>query len=111
MGECGSEDATKAIEHGGSEQTTGRAYTVRAKAYRQLGQIESADEDFHKAMKMDPEFYAYTFTSPTEILGDLASESSRLDRVSRIGVVGIIVLVAVVVFKLAMSAPKKGDQN
>ena len=105
------QDASRAIQVGGSEQTVGRAYTIRGKAYKELGRSESAEADLQKALRLDPEYYIYTVTSPTELLGDWASESSTLERVGLVGMIGVVAVIIVVVFKLVLVIPKKGDRS
>ncbi len=105
------EDATRVIELGGSEPTIGRAYTVRAKAYRELGRSEQAEADFKKASKLDPEYYMYSMLTSTELLAGWASESSNLKNVGWMGAALIVTVLFVVIFKLTISAPKKDDDN
>ena len=104
-------DSTKAIEFGGSQQTTGRAYTTRAKVYRQLGLSELADEDFKKALKLDPAYYVYDYVSFTHFLASFATDSSYISagQVGWLGLILFIALLFVVIFKLALPAPHKGD--
>jgi tetratricopeptide (TPR) repeat protein len=105
------QDSTRAIKLGGSEPIIGRAYTTRSKAYRELGQNELADADFKKASKLDPEQYMYRMLTSTELLADWAAESSRLENVGRMGAALVIALVFVVIFKLALSIPRKDDDT
>jgi tetratricopeptide (TPR) repeat protein len=105
------QDSARAIQIGGSEQTVGRAYTIRERAYRELGRTEPANADLQKALRLDPQYYIYTVTSPTELLGDWASESSKLERVGLVGIVGAVAVVIVVVFKLVLVAPNKHDHS
>ncbi len=105
------QDSSRAIQIGIAEQTVGRAYTIRAKAYRELGRSESAEADLEKALRLDPEYYIYTVTSPTELLGDWASESSTLERVGLVGMIGAVAVIIVGIFKLVLVAPKKGDRS
>jgi tetratricopeptide (TPR) repeat protein len=102
-------DSTKAIELGGREQIIGRAYATRAKSYRELGQSEAANADFKIALRIASEYYIHN--SPPELLGELAAESSRLKRVGWIGIFGIIAVAFVLIFRLVLSAPKKGDSR
>ncbi len=103
------QDSTMAIELGGTEQTIGRAYATRAKSYRDLGQSEAASADFNKALPLAPEYNIYN--SLPGFLGDLASESSGLKRIGWIGISGVIVIVLVLIFRLALPAPQKGDDR
>ena len=102
-------DSTKAIELGGNEQTIGRAYATRAKSYRELGQSEAANADFNIALRLAPEYNIYN--SLPGFLGDLASESSGLKRIGWIGISGVIAIVLVLIFRLALPAPQKGDDG
>ena len=104
-------DATRAIELGGSQQTTGRAYTTRAKVYRQLGLSELADEDFNKALELDPAYYAYNYVSVTHFLASFATDSSYISarEVRLLGLILFIALLFVVIFRLTFPAPHKGD--
>lgn len=103
------QDATRAIELGGNERIIGGAYTTRSKAYRKLGQIDRADADFKKALKIDPEQYKYSMLTSTELLAESASETSLLKRVSWMGATLIVALLFAVIFKLAISSPRKDD--
>ncbi len=105
------QDSSRAIQIGGSEQTVGRAYTTRGKAYRELGRSELANADLQKALRLDPQYYIYTVTSPTELLGDWASESSTLERVGLVGIIGAVAVIIVVIFKLVLVAPNKDDRS
>lgn len=104
-------DSTRAIELGGSQQTTGRAYTIRAKVYRQLGFSELANEDSNKALELDPAYYAYNYVSVTLFLASFATDSSYISarEVGWLGLILFIVLLFVIIFKLALPTPHKGD--
>ena len=103
------QDATRAIELGGSERIIGKAYTTRSKAYRELGHIEQADADFKKALKLDPEQYKYSMLTSTELLAESASETSLPKSVGWMGAALIVALLFVVIFKLTISSPRKDD--
>jgi tetratricopeptide (TPR) repeat protein len=103
--------SAKAIEFGGVEPVIGRAYSTRAKAYRSLGEVERADEDFNKALRLDPEHYKYTLFTVTEYLADSASESSSLKGVGRTGLFMMCVLFFVAIFKLVLPPPQKPHQK
>lgn len=105
------QDSTKAIELGGSEQTIGKAYTTRSKAYRELGQSNLAEEDFKKALRLDPEYYRYTYASATEYLANMAGKASDAKRISWMGSAILIAILFVVIFKLTLPAPKKDDDR
>jgi tetratricopeptide (TPR) repeat protein len=106
-------DASKAIGLHGSEPIIGRAYTVRSKAYKQLGQNKLAEADYNKAYTMDPENYDYRFFTVTDALASYASDSGYLNSKStrRVGLVAIIVLLFVVIFKVILPAPGKRDMD
>ncbi len=105
------QDSTRAIKLGGRGPTIGRAYTTRSKAYRELGHNELADADFKKALKLDPDYYMYSMLTSTELLANWAGESSNLKSVGRMGAALIVALVFVVIFKLALSIPRKDDDT
>lgn len=105
------QDATRAIELGGSERIIGQAFTTRSKAYRELGQSELADSDFKKALKIDPEQYMYSMLTSTELLAESASEASLPKRISWMGAALLVALLFVVIFKLAISSPQKKDDD
>lgn len=104
-------DSTRAIDLGGSQQTTGRAYTTRAKVYRQLGLSKLADEDFSKALELDPGYYVYNYVSFTQFLASFATDSSYISarEVGWLGLILFVALLFVVIFKLALPDPHKGD--
>jgi tetratricopeptide (TPR) repeat protein len=105
------QDSTMAIELGGSEKIIGKAYTARSKAYRELGQIELAEKDFKRALRLDPEYYRYTYASATEYLANLAGGSSDVKRIGWMGSAILIAILFVVIFKLTLPAPKKEDDK
>lgn len=107
--EAAIKDADQAIELGGSEPIMGRAYAIRSKAYRALGQDQLAEADFNKALALNPEYYVYTFATSTEYLADMAGKSSDVKRVGWMGVALMAALCVVVIFRLALSPPKKDD--
>ena len=109
MIEAAIRDADKAIELGGRETIMGKAYAVRSKAYRALGQNRMAEADFKKALALNPEYYVYTFATSTEYLADMAGKSSDVKRVGWMGVALIAALCVVVIFRLALPPPKKDD--
>lgn len=107
------EDATRAIELRGSEPIVGRAYTIRAKAYRQLGKDGLAEEDFKKSYTMDPENYAYRYFTITNHLASFVSDSGYINPTSvrRVGLIALIALLFVLIFKVVLPAPDKSDTN
>ena len=102
-------DSTRAIEIGGAQSTVGRAYTVRSKAYRQLGQEALANADFDKAYDLDPENYGYKYFNITNHLASFTNDSSYISPggIRRLGLVGVIAVLAVLIFKLVLPAPRK----
>jgi tetratricopeptide (TPR) repeat protein len=105
------EDSTKAIQLGKAQSTIGKAYTIRSKAYRQLGQEDLADEDFNKAYLLDPEHYGYRYFTITNHLASFVSDTNYIGSkdISRLGLIVIIVLLFVLIFKLVLPSPRKGD--
>jgi tetratricopeptide (TPR) repeat protein len=106
-------DSSKAIELGGAQPIIGKAYTVRSKAYRQLGQERLANADFDKAYELDPENYSYKYFTITNHLASFVSDSDYINPrdIGRLGLIGIIVLVFVLIFKLALPAPRKDNDR
>jgi tetratricopeptide (TPR) repeat protein len=104
------EDSTKAIQLGKAQSTIGKAYTIRSRAYRQLGQEGLADEDFNKAYLLDPEYYGYRYFTITNHLASFVSDSNYIPSkdISWLGLIGIVVLLFVLIFKLALPTPRKG---
>ena len=103
------QDATTAIEIGTAQSTAGRAYTVRSKAYRQLGQEGLANADFDKAYDLDPENYGYKYFNITNHLASFTNDFSyiRPGDIRRLGLIGVIAVLAVLIFKLVLPAPRK----
>jgi len=103
------QDSTRAIEIGGAQATVGRAYTVRSKAYRQLGQEALANADFDKAYDLDPENYGYKYFNITNHLASFTNDSSYISPgdIRRLGLIGVIAVLAVLIFKLVLPAPRK----
>jgi tetratricopeptide (TPR) repeat protein len=103
-------DSTEAISLGKAQSTIGKAYTVRSKAYRQLGQEDLADKDFNKAYLLDPANYSYRYFTITNYLASLASDSNYIPfkDIRWLGLVGVIVLLLVLIFRLALPTPRKG---
>ena len=102
-------DSTRAIEIGGTQSTVGRAFTVRSKAYKQLGQEALAAADFDKAYDLDPENYGYKYFNITNHLASFTNDSSYINPgdMRRLGLMGIIAVLAALIFKLVMPTPRK----
>jgi tetratricopeptide (TPR) repeat protein len=101
------QDADRVLDIGGNKQTIGMAYSTRAKAFRDLGEIERADADFKKAVNLDPAYDIYKFFTITEYLADSAGRSGSLKSVGRMGAVLIVAIFFALIFKISMPAPKK----
>lgn len=103
------QDATRAIEIGTAQPTIGRAYTVRSKAYRQLGQEGLANADFDKAYDLDPENYGYKYFTITNHLASFTNDASYISTgdIRRLGLIGVIAVLAVLIFKLVLPNPRK----
>ncbi len=111
MAEEAVKDATNAIALRGAEPIIGRAYTIRSKAYRKLGQEGLAEADFNKAYILDPENYAYRYFTITNHLASIVSDSGYISAksVRRVGLAAIIAVVFVLIFKVVLPAPNKDD--
>jgi len=104
-------DATRAIEIGGSKRTIGKAYSTRAKAYRELGENELAEADLQKAVDLDPVYDIYRLFTTTEYLADSAGRSGNLKGIGLMGAAGMIAIFFVMIFKLTLPPPRKGDED
>jgi tetratricopeptide (TPR) repeat protein len=104
-------DATRTIEIGGSKRIIGKAYSTRAKAYRKLGENERADADLQKAVNLDPAYDIYRLFTTTEYLADSAGRSGSLKGIGLMGAAGMIAIFFVMIFKLTLPPPRKGDKN
>jgi tetratricopeptide (TPR) repeat protein len=100
-------DADRVIDIGGNKQTIGRAYSTRAKAYRELGENERADADFKKAVNLDPAYDIYKYFTSTEYLADSASRSSSVKSIGRMGAAMMAAIFLVLIFKLTLPPPRK----
>jgi len=101
------QDATRTIEIGGNNRTIGKAYSTRAKAYRELGENERAEADLQKAVNLDPAYDIYRLFTTTEYLADSAGRSGSLKGISRMGAAMMAAIFLVLIFKLTLPAPKK----
>jgi tetratricopeptide (TPR) repeat protein len=103
------QDATRTIEIGTAQPTIGRAYTVRSKAYRQLGQEDMAAADFDKAYDLDPENYGYKYFTITNHLASFTNDPSYINPgdMRRLGLIGVIAVLAALIFKLVLPTPRK----
>jgi len=105
------QDATRAIEIGGNKRTIGKAYSTRAKAYRELEENERAEVDLKKAVNLDPVYDIYKTFTTTEYLADSAGRSGSVKGVGWMGAAGLIAIFFVMIFKLALPPPRKGDED
>jgi len=105
------QDATRAIDIGGDKRTIGKAYSTRAKAYRELGESERAEVDLKKAVNLDPVYDIYKTFTTTEYLADSAGRSGSVKGVGRMGAAGLIAIFFVMIFKLTIPPPRKGDED
>ena len=101
------QDATRAIEIGGSKRTIGKAYSTRAKVYRELGENERAEDDIQKAVNLDPVYDIYRLFTTTEYLADSAGRSGSIKGIGRMGAAMMSAIFLVLIFKLTLPAPKK----
>jgi tetratricopeptide (TPR) repeat protein len=105
------QDATRAIEIGGNKRTIGKAYSTRAKAYKELGEMVRADADFKKAVNLDPAYDIYKSFTTTEFLADSAGRSGSVKGIGWMGAAGMVAIIFVMIFKLALPPPKKDDED
>ncbi|MGD8530847.1 MAG: tetratricopeptide repeat protein [Syntrophobacterales bacterium] len=94
-------DSTKAIQLRGDARTTARAYRTRAKIYHELGEYELSDADFRRYVELDPRFYLFRYFANT----------ASLEAIHRIGLIGIIAITFLTIFKVALPAPRKSDED
>jgi len=97
-------DCAKAIELRRDPQSIASAYSTRAMIYRQLGQDELSEADFHKSYEMDQRFYVFGFF----VLRYFDNTPSP-DTVSRVGLVTFVIISFVVIFGLALRTPAKKE--
>lgn len=105
------QDATRAIEIGGNKRTIGKAYSTRAKAYTELGENEQAEADLKKAVNLDPVYDIYKSFTTTEFLADSAGRSGSVKGIGWMGAAGMIAIFFVMIFKLTLQPPRKGDED
>jgi tetratricopeptide (TPR) repeat protein len=105
------QDATRAIEIGGNKRTIGKAYSTRAKAYRELGENERAEADLKKAVNLDPVYDIYRSFTTTEFLADSAGRSGSVKGMGLMGAAGMIAIFFVMIFKLTLPPPRKDDED
>ena len=105
------QDATRAIEIGGNKRTIGKAYSTRAKAYRELGENERAEADFKKAVNLDPVYDIYRSFTTTEFLADSAGRSGSVKGMGLMGAAGMIAIFFLMIFKLTLPPPRKDDED
>ena len=101
-------DCIRAIELGGDQHSTAKAYAVRARIYRQLGQNDLSESDYYKASRLDP----YTPDYPplhVPLITSYSGDADALRTLSRTGLLIIFLLTLVVIFRLFLPVPKKGD--
>jgi tetratricopeptide (TPR) repeat protein len=104
-------DADRVLDIGGNKRTIGMTYSTRAKAFRDLGEIERADADFKKAVNLDPAYDIYKYFTITEYLADSAGRSGSVKGIGRMGAAGMIAIFFVMIFKLTLPPPRKGDED
>lgn len=100
-------DCATAIELGGEQKSTARAYATRARIYSQLGQNELSQSDYSKAVELDP----YSPDYPplhVPLISHNYGDRAGLKSVGRTGLLIIFLLTIVVIFRLTLGAPKKG---
>ena len=105
------QDADMTLDIGGRKPIMGRAYSTRAKAYRDLGETERADADFKKAVNLDPAYDIYKYFTITEYLADSAGNSGSVKGVGRMGAAVMAAIFLVLIFKLSLPPPRKRDDD
>jgi len=105
------QDADRVLDIGGNKQTIGMAYSTRAKAFRDIGEIERADADFKKAVNLDPAYDIYKYFTFTEYLADSAGRSGSVKGIGWMGAAGMIAIFFVMIFKLTLPPPRKDDEE
>ena len=105
------QDADRVLDIGGNKQTIGMAYSTRAKAFRDLGEIERADADFKKAVNLDPAYDIYRSFTTTEFLADSAGRSGSVKGIGWMGAAGMIAIFFVMIFKLTLPPPRKDNED
>ena len=107
------QDSTKAIELGDTKQATSRAYTTRAKAYSELGEIELAHADLSEAFRLDPSFFFYLHPSSTDSYAAFVSDShlANADGIRWLGLIGILGLLFALIFRFTLPIPHKSNDS
>ncbi|MFP3869959.1 MAG: tetratricopeptide repeat protein [Syntrophobacteria bacterium] len=103
-------DATTAIGLEGHPQSIARAYRTRAEIHRELGRSELYKADFLASVQLDP----YTQDYPplhVPLMPGYPAGSASPQMVRQLGLVAVIVLAFVVIFRLGLPAPHKGDRD
>lgn len=103
------QDVNRVLDIGAKKQILGMAYSTRAKAFRDLGEIERSDADFKRAVNLDPAYDIYKYFTVTEYLADSAGRSGSLKSVGKMGAVLIVTILFVLIFKISLPTPKKKD--
>ena len=92
-------DSARAIQLGGHPRVVADAYITRAKVFRKLGRYEEAGTDIRSALEIDPRSYFYRYVAGY----------ANLEQIRGAGLIALIVVALILIFKLAMRAPKKED--
>jgi tetratricopeptide (TPR) repeat protein len=111
MPELAVQDATRAIKIGGKKRIIGRAYSTRAKAFKELGEKKQAEADLKIAVDLDPAYDIYKYFTTTEYLADSAGRSGSVKGIGWMGAAGMIAIAFVLIFKLTLPPPKKRKED
>jgi len=76
-----------------------------------LGEDERAEVDLKKAVNLDPVYDIYKTFTTTEYLADSAGRSASVKGAGRMGAAGLIAIFFVMIFKLTLPPPRKGDED
>ncbi|UCG12016.1 MAG: hypothetical protein JSU72_16090, partial [Deltaproteobacteria bacterium] len=88
----------------GDSLSIASAHATRAKIYGQRGQHDLSDAEFRKAMELNPRFYVFGF-----FLLRYFDNIPSLEAVQWGGLLGIIGVAFVLIFQVALRAPKKEE--